>query len=105
MTPEKKIRVAKSDLLAAWKLLENLTVSFDQMGSYFADDGSENGADRSREMLEALDAYLTPKLVRAINDARMRLGQYLPDKEAEAISDRIRYWRPNATRKVPGKST
>ena len=84
MTPEKKIKVAKSDLLAAWKVLENLTVSFDQMGSYFAEEEPGNGPDRSRELLEALDAYLTPKLVRAINDARMRLGQYLPDKEAES---------------------
>jgi hypothetical protein len=104
MTPEKKIRVAKSDLLAAWKILENLVVSLDHIGSYFALEGSENGADH-RGMQEALDAYLTPKLLRAINDARMRLGQYLPDKEAEAISDRIRYWRPDATRKIPPKAT
>jgi hypothetical protein len=103
MKPEEKIRVAKSDLLAAWKVLENLVVSLDHIGSYFALEGPENGADH-RGMQEALDAYLTPKLLRAMSIARMRLGQYLPDKEAEAISDRIRYWRPNATRKVSGKA-
>jgi hypothetical protein len=45
--------------------------------------------------------YLTPTLVQAINDARIRLGQYIPDEEAEALSDHIGYWdyatRPKTT--------
>ena len=36
--------------------------------------------------------YLTPTLVQAINDARIRLGQYILDAEAEALSDHIGYW-------------
>ena len=36
--------------------------------------------------------YLTPTLVQAINDARIRLGQYIPDEEAEALSEHIGYW-------------
>jgi hypothetical protein len=93
MLSEGKIEVAKSDLLIAWEVLENLAVSLDQIGGKFAEEPSPtNGAMNQRALQEALAAYLKPELVKAINDARIRLGQYIPDEEAEAIAEQIRYW-------------
>jgi hypothetical protein len=31
-------------------------------------------------------------LVQAINEARLRLGQYMLDEDAEALSEHIAYW-------------
>jgi hypothetical protein len=105
MVQEERVEVAKGDLRAAWAVLENLAVSLDQIGSKFAEQGSSlNGAESLRRMQEALDAYLTPELVMAINDARVRLGRYIPDEEAEAIAEQIRYWDYAAAGKVPGET-
>lgn len=93
MTQEKMVEVAKSDLLAAWAVLENLAVSLDQIGGVFGrENDAANGAESQPALQEALAAYLMPELVKAINDARMRLGQYVPDEEVEAMSERIAYW-------------
>src|SRR3989442_4481023 len=35
----------------------------------------------------ALAAYLTPALVQAINEARIRLGQYISNEEAKALAE------------------
>lgn len=35
MTQEEMVKVAKSDLLAVWAVLENLVVSLDQIGGFF----------------------------------------------------------------------
>ena len=73
--------------------MENLAVSFDQIGAVF---GRAKGAvcspEQQRALQEAIAAYLTPALVQAINEARIRLGQYIPDEEAEALSEHIAYW-------------
>jgi hypothetical protein len=90
MAKKDMIKVAKDDVLAAWAILENLAVSFDQIGSAFG-RVKDNGAV-PRPVQEALAAYLTPTLVQEINEARVRLGQYIPDEEAEALSERITYW-------------
>jgi hypothetical protein len=93
MVPKKAIEVAHNDVLAAWTILENLAVSFDQIGAAFgrlkhaADDPKQEKA-----LQAALAAYVTPTLVQEINDARMRLSQYVPDEEAEALSEQIAYW-------------
>jgi len=94
MARKDTIEIAKDDALAAWAILENLAVSLDQIGAAF---GSINGAtsrtlEQQRAFQEALATYLTPKVVQAINEARIRLGQYIPDVEAEALSERIPYW-------------
>src|SRR5437879_2702439 len=97
MASEFETVVAKSDLLAAWAILENLTVSLDQIGGAFArSDSAANGAERERAFRDALATYLTPALVKAINDARMRLGQYISEEEAEGLTETIAYW-DNAT--------
>jgi hypothetical protein len=87
------IEVAKDDVLAAWTVLENLAVSLDQIGSVFGRaNGTLHDPNQQRALQEALATYLIPTLVQAINDARIRLGQYIPDEEAEALSERIGYW-------------
>jgi len=105
MVQEEKVEVAKNDLQAAWAVLENLSVSLDQIGGKLAEERNPaNGAESLGRMQEALDAYLTPELVKTINDARARLGQYIPAEEAEAIAEQIRYWDYAAACKVPDKT-
>jgi len=53
---------------------------------------------------EALAAYLTPELVKAINDARVRLGRYISDAEAEALSECIAYWNYAAVPTGPSEA-
>ena len=86
-------KVAKDDLLAAWAVLENLAVSFDQIGAVFGRaKGAVYGPEQQRVLQEAIVAYLTPALVQAINEARIRLGQYISNEEAEALSEHVAYW-------------
>jgi hypothetical protein len=87
------IQVSKSDLLAAWSILENLAVSLDQIGGFFgaSTDGSLD-ENRRLALLEALKEYLTPSLLEKINNARIQLGNYVDDDEAQAISETINYW-------------
>ena len=87
------IEIAKEDVLAAWAVLENLAVSFDQIGAVFGQaKGAACSPEQQRALQEALAAYLTPTLVQSINEARIRLGQYIADQEAEALSEHIAYW-------------
>ena len=93
MTRKDLVEVTKEDVHAAWAVLENLAISLDQIGAVFgrAKDAPHD-PKQQRALQEALAAYLTPSLVQAINDARIRLGQYIPDREAEALSEKIAYW-------------
>jgi hypothetical protein len=87
------IEIAKEDVLAAWAVLENLAVSFDQIGAMFGQaQGTPYSPEQQRALQEALAASITPALVQAINEARIRLGQYIPDEDAEALSEHIAYW-------------
>ena len=90
MDHQEIVQVAKSDVLATWIVLENLAVSLDQIGGVF---GREKSAAKDAAgqggLQEALAAYLTPELVKAINEARVRMGQYIPDGEAEALAEQI----------------
>ena len=87
------IEIAKDEVLAAWAVLENLAVSFDQIGAVFGQaKGKPCSPEQQHALQEALAAYITPALVQAINEARIRLGQYIPNEEAEALSERIAYW-------------
>lgn len=94
MAKIEKVAVAKDDVLAAWTILEEITVSLNQIGSAFGiEEGATNGEKLRQGMLEALDAYLTPRVLKALNAARMRLGDYIPDEEAEHLSEhKIPYW-------------
>jgi hypothetical protein len=87
------LEIAKEDVLAAWAVLENLAVSFDQIGTVFGQaQGTTCSPEQQHALQEALAAYITPALVQAINEARIRLGQYIADEEAEGLSERIAYW-------------
>lgn len=97
---EKLVPVAKDDIQAAWGVLENLAVSLDQIGGYFGEEGGVNNPEKRRALLDALAGYLTPSLVDSINGARMRLGKYVPDDEAEELCERLPYWDYAAT---PGR--
>jgi hypothetical protein len=101
MTEQAKVAIAKTDLLAAWAILENLAVSLDQIGSVFASrDNTANGAATETAAREALASYFTAELVAAINNARVALGRYLSDEEAEQLIERIPYWNYAAASKV-----
>jgi type III secretion system FlhB-like substrate exporter len=87
------LEIAKEDVLAAWAVLENLAVSFDQIGAVFGQaKGKTCSSAQQHALQEAIEVYITPALVQAINEARLRLGQYIPDEEAEALSEHIAYW-------------
>ena len=90
MAQKELLQVAKDDVLAAWTILENLAVSFDQIGVAFGGTKETiKDPEKRRGVQEALAAYLSPAVVQAINDARSRLGQHISDEEAEALSERI----------------
>lgn len=61
------------------------------MGSYHKKIPNKS-PEQQLALQEALAAYVTPDLVKAINEARIRLGQYVPDEEAETLSEQIVYW-------------
>jgi hypothetical protein len=87
------LEIAKDDVLAAWAVLENLAVSFDQIGAMFVQaKGTMCSPEQQHALQGAITAYITPALVQAINEARLRLGQYMLDEDAEALSEHITYW-------------
>jgi hypothetical protein len=92
----KFIPVKKSDLILAWTLLESITVSLDQMcGTYDYVDSQGNIIDESeyRAMCKSLHDYFISDLWQKLNKARMRLLDYIPEDEAEYLSDlKIPYW-------------
>ena len=93
MVQKELLEIAKADVLAAWAVLENMAVSFDQIGAMFGQaKGKARSPEQQHALQEAIAAYITPALVQAINEARLRLGQYIPDQEAEALSEHIAYW-------------
>lgn len=102
MAVKEQISIDKSDLLTAWTVLENLAVSLDQIGGAFGcKGGSSNGLESQRAFEDALTTYLTPDLVKSINEARLLLAQYIADDEAELLSDRIPYWDYAHSRETP----
>ena len=92
-TRKKTVVISRADLFAAWAVLENLAASLDQIGGTFAADRvSVNGAASQSAFHDALSGYLTPDLMRDIQDARARLGGYISDSEAERLTAKIPYW-------------
>ncbi len=99
MSKMKTVTVARGDLLAAWAVLENLAVSFDQIGGTYATaDKDRNGEGNERAFQQALIGYLQPELVQAIKGARARLEQYLSDADAEKTAAQIPYWDYQSSR-------
>jgi hypothetical protein len=113
-TKSRKVAIDRGDLLAVWAVLENLTVSLDQIGGAYGATGAKrngpnharrNGDSSNRTFLEALGSYFTPALVRAIRDARTRVGHYVSDGEAERIVDTIPYWDYRSDRSSTRRKT
>ena len=93
---ENRISLRKADVVEAFLLLEALVVSFDRIGSYFAQPVGEPRDERlHHNMLETLDEYLlTPEMVERLATMRGRLGDYLPEDEAVDLAERrAAYWR------------
>jgi hypothetical protein len=90
------VAVSKGDLIAAWSILERVVVSLHKMGSHFATSSPDQELEPSRhlEMLGELDRFFTPELMRELSKARGALASYLPEDEAEALSDRLAIWKP-----------
>ena len=85
------VTIKRVDLIDAWRLLEAMAVSLDQIGGVLESD---------EEQRHALINFLTPEMAAAFNEARMRLGSYLPDDEAQAISENdVPYWDYKGVRK------
>ena len=93
MAQKELLEIARDDVLTAWTVLENLAVSFDQVGAVFGQaKGKMCSPEQQHALQGAITAYITPALVQAINEARLRLGQYMLDEDAEALSEHIAYW-------------
>lgn len=94
------VPVAKSDLIAAWSLLESMVVSLHRIGSHFsvASPQDKLSDEDRRRMLDAIDAYFTPERMKEMARARRLLGEYLPDDEAEAISEQLDFWQGDSSR-------
>lgn len=105
MTSQEIVPVAKADLQVAWVVLENLAVSLQQLGSAFGyANGASNGVDREGAFREALAEFFTPELLGTISRARSRIGEYLTDEEAEALTESIPYWNYATLKKTTGAS-
>ena len=89
---DRRVEVAQADLQSAWAVLENLTVSLDQIGGFFADPAQAVAGDPPEALAVALRSYLSEELIRSIGDARAQLDRYIPDEDAEALADSIPYW-------------
>ncbi len=101
------IDVKKDDLILAWSILENITVSLSQIGGTYGHgmDASGNWLNKDAyiSMLISLHNYFTKELCEQIGDARMRLGEYISDEEAEELSQhKIPCWNYKSVKRVLG---
>ena len=101
---EEYVIIRKADLISAWTILENIACSLDQIGGaydYMDEDGQIVNEQEHQAVCKALDDYFSPELFYKINEARMRLGSYIPDKEAEYLSEHlIPYWNYKSEKKL-----
>lgn len=96
---DEPIGISKPDLIAAWAILENLTVSLDQIGGFFGEHAPPAALNKS------LGDYFTPALVEAIGHARARLARYIAEDEAEALSEQeIPYWNYKGVKATTGSA-
>jgi len=90
------VPLKKSDLLLAWSVMENITVSLDRIWGAYAHGMDKNGKWVGKEayhaLCEALHDY-SLEICKRTNVARMRLLPYLTEEEAEHLSEcEIPYW-------------
>ena len=95
-TEQMLIPVTHDDLVRSWKALELLVHALHRIGSHYSlpsEAAVQTEQDR-REMLSEIDGAISPELFRELSRARVTLGRYLPDDEAETISDSLDYYQP-----------
>ena len=85
---EQMVTVPKADLVEAWKLLEAMTVSVATIGRCFSQPSS-GPMDEGlyRDMLDAMDDYLSAELLQRFNKARFLIGDCVPESELEQLSE------------------
>ncbi len=90
------VLLKKSDLLLAWSIMENITVSLDKIWGAYAHHTNENGEWVDKEAYHALCKSLYDyclEICKQTNVTRMRLLTYLAEDEAEHLSEcEIPYW-------------
>jgi len=101
------IGVKEEDLILAWSVLENITVSLSQIGGAYGHgmDASGNWVDKDAyiSMLINLHNYFSKELCEQIGEARIRLGEYISDEEAEELSQhKIPYWNYKSVKRALG---
>jgi hypothetical protein len=108
--PPVRVTVAEPDLVEAWSLLEYLVVSLRRIGTHYATPAEDvpQTTRQRQEMLDDLGRLMGHETFRKLSRARTSLGKYLPDPEAEAISDALAYFEPTgeaSAGKRPAPST
>ena len=90
------IVVRKDDLVDAWLSLERLVVGLHRIGSHYGTSGPDVPltAEHRVEMLAEIDRLIDPSFFRRLGKARVALSRYLPNDEAEALSDALDYYQP-----------
>jgi hypothetical protein len=91
------VPVSKSDLIAAWSVLEKIVVSLRKIGSAHAASGgqAEQTSEQHQHELEAIDRFFSPEVLRELSRARRLLAEYLPGEEIEGLSEHsIQFWSP-----------
>ena len=88
--------VRKDDLVLAWLGLERLVVGLHRIGSYYSTPSAEVGLAPAQhaEMLEEIARLLDHDFYRKLGKARVTLSRYLPNDEAETLSDGLDYYQP-----------
>jgi hypothetical protein len=90
------LSVKKRDLINAWLVLEKLVVSLDKIGSAYATPSeAEFSEQRAQEMYAEVGRFVTDNILNDANRYRIPLGNYLPNDEAETLSDEVEYWKPS----------
>ncbi|MBC8231260.1 hypothetical protein H8E77_17045 [bacterium] len=93
------VLLKKDDLILAWSLMENITVSIDQIFGTYAHGMDESGkwvdGEAYQSLCKALYDYCL-EICEQTNKARMRLLTYLTEEEAEHLSEyKSSYWNYN----------
>ena len=94
-TDQQVIAVPKDDVVRAWSVLEKVVLSLRNMGGHFStpDKHTPLSPEMYQKMLEELNRFFTPELIREMGAARVALGRLLPEEEAEFIADNlIEFW-------------
>ena len=94
--PQESIVISKDDLVLALAGLERLVVGLHRIGSHYGTPGPDVPLSPAQrvEMLNEIDRLLDPQFFKQLSKARVALSRYLPNDEAEELSDGLDYYQP-----------